>query len=99
MGIKLTQKPMSNYDNTNRGALFTNDRKQADNHPDYQGKINVDGTDWEISGWSRTGKSGKKFMSLSVKPPWKPTQERSPVETSRREQAAPADLGNDDFPF
>ena len=31
------------YDNTNRGALFRNNRKEQDNHPDHTGSINIDG--------------------------------------------------------
>lgn len=56
------------YDDTNRGALFKNDDKQADNHPDYRGKINVAGTDYWLDAWIKTSKAGNKFMSLSVKP-------------------------------
>ena len=55
------------YDNTNSGTLFKNDRKESEKHPDYTGKINVDGTDYWLSAWIKTGKSGK-FMSLAVKP-------------------------------
>ena len=32
---------MSQYDNTNSGTFFVNDRKEKPNHPDYSGKINV----------------------------------------------------------
>lgn len=53
------------YDNTNRGSLFKNDKKETDKHPDYKGKINVGGTDYWLSAWIKEGKSGK-FMSLSV---------------------------------
>lgn len=56
------------YDNTNRGALFKNEDKQADNHPDYEGKINVKGADYYLSAWIKESKAGKKYMSLSVKP-------------------------------
>ena len=59
---------MSNYDNTNRGALFRNERRESDNHPEYTGSINVDGTDYWLSAWVKEGKSGSKFFSLSVKP-------------------------------
>lgn len=55
------------YDNTNRGALFKNDRKEKDTHSDYQGSINIEGKEYWLNAWLKDGKSGK-FMSLSVKP-------------------------------
>lgn len=58
---------MSEYDNTNRGALFKNDKKETDGHPDYKGSINVGGVDYWLSAWIKTSKGGAKYMSLSVK--------------------------------
>ena len=58
---------MTEYDNTDRGVLFKNDRKEDDRHPDYRGSINVGGTEYWLSAWIKKGKKGK-FMSLSVKP-------------------------------
>ena len=57
-----------NYDNTNRGALFKNDRKETDQHADYRGDINVDGTEYWLNAWLNTTKDGRRYMSLSVKP-------------------------------
>jgi hypothetical protein len=55
------------YDNTDRGVLFKNDRKESERHPDYKGNINVGGQEFWLSAWIKDGRSGK-FMSLSVQP-------------------------------
>lgn len=57
---------MTQYDNTNRGVLFKNHRKQTDRHPDYTGSVNVDGVEFFLDAWLKDGPKGK-FMSLSVK--------------------------------
>ena len=56
------------YDNTNRGALFRNNRKERDSQPDHTGSINVDGKEYYLNAWIKTSQSGNKFFSLSVKP-------------------------------
>jgi len=58
---------MTQYDNTNRGALFRNDRKESETHADYRGSVNVDGHDYWLSAWLKTDKNGQKYFSLSVK--------------------------------
>lgn len=59
---------MSKYDDTNRGALFTNKRREKDSHPTFTGRINVEGRDYWLSAWGKTSKAGEKFLSLSVQP-------------------------------
>jgi hypothetical protein len=54
--------------NTNRGALFRNDRKETDRDPDYNGELDVAGQTYWINGWLKPSKAGTKFMSVSVKP-------------------------------
>lgn len=57
---------MADFDNTNRGVLFKNQKKTTDKHPDYNGSINVDGKEMWLSAWIKESKNGGKFMSLSV---------------------------------
>jgi len=89
---------MSDYDNTNRGALFRNDRKEKDTHPDHQGQINVEGVEYWLSAWVKTSKKGQKFFSLSVKP----KEQSASTNDVKREAAAssppPPDF-DDDIPF
>ena len=61
---------MSNYDNTNSGVLFKNDKKGNEKAPDYKGKVNIEGKDKDIAGWIREGKSGK-FISIKISEPMK----------------------------
>jgi hypothetical protein len=61
------------YDNTNSGLLARNDKQGNDSRPDYRGSINVDGTEYWLSAWIKTGRdgtklAGQKYMSLSVQP-------------------------------
>ena len=83
------------YDNSNRGAIFKNEDKQQDNHPDYKGSLNVNGLDLWVSGWLKTSeKTGKKFMSLSVKP-----KDAAPVKQASKPKSSGFDDMNDDVPF
>jgi hypothetical protein len=58
---------MTTFDNTNRGAIFRDDKKQRPEDRDYSGSINIAGVEYWLSGWIRTSKAGGKFLSLSVK--------------------------------
>lgn len=89
---------MTEYDNSNRGALFKNDRKEKETQPDYKGSLNVDGTDYWLSAWLNESRDGKKYMSLSVQPK-EERQESSPA--TRMAASAPAGGGefDDDIPF
>ena len=84
---------MSEYDNTNRGALFRNERKESDSQPDYRGPINVQGVEMELAAWLKTSKNGKKFMSLSIGPKWEPKEKQAPKEE------VPFDDFSDPIPF
>ena len=82
------------YDNTNRGSLFKNDKKTEEKHPDLNGSINIEGVDYWISGWSKVSKGGQKFISLSVRP--KQEQTRQSSQPTRKQKV---DLPDDDIPW
>jgi hypothetical protein len=95
---------MSQYDNTNRGALFRNDRATSDKHPTHKGSINVNGQEFWLSAWVKEGQKGK-FFSLSVEP--KEQQEApKPDRAGQWKAAAPKapqrqerDFEDDSLPF
>ena len=57
------------YDNTNKGVLFIKHDRPTDKHPTMTGKININGTEYWLSGWTNYKKSdGEKYLSLAVNP-------------------------------
>lgn len=86
---------MQQYDNTNRGSLFKNDKKTEEKHPDLNGSINIDSVDYWISGWSKVSKGGQKFISLSVRQKQEQTRQSSKPTTKAKAE----DFGNDDIPW
>lgn len=65
----------------NTGAIFKNTNKKADNHPDYKGKVNVNGKEMEVALWVKQGKNGS-FFSASFSEPYVPQEERKPIGDS-----------------
>jgi hypothetical protein len=74
---------MADYDNTNRFALFKNDRKRDDKDADYTGSVNIEGVEYWLNGWIKEGAKGK-FFSGTVKPK-QGGQRQAPI--SQRAQA------------
>jgi hypothetical protein len=64
---------MSDFDNTNRGVLFPNDKKETENHPDRKGTLNVEGKDYWFSAWDKVSAKGDPYISVSI-------QEKKPLE-------------------
>ena len=100
------------YDNTNSGALFVNDKQGNDKRPDWRGSLDVNGVQYWISGWEREGRSGA-LISLRVEaktaeqtqggtrnPPARTSAPRQ--ESARRDPAArsaASETFDDDIPF
>lgn len=65
---------MSNYDNNMSGALFKNDKRQSENHPNYRGSCEINNEQYWVSAWVKKDKNGNAYMSLSFQPKEQPTQ-------------------------
>jgi len=52
----------------NSGILKKNDDRKSESHPHYRGEINIEGRNFWLSAWVKTGQGGNKFLSLAVKP-------------------------------
>lgn len=84
---------MSNYDDTNKGAVWKNDDKKTANHPDFKGSLNVEGVDYWVSGWLRDPEGNPKAPSLKF------SIQKKDAETTRQ-AAEPANADFDDsIPF
>lgn len=59
---------MSNYDSTNKGALFINPKKEKETHPTMKGSINIDGKEYWLSAWAKVHETKGKWLSISVEP-------------------------------
>lgn len=58
---------MSEYRNENTFVLFTNNKKEKQTQPDYQGKITLaDGTELRLAAWLKTSSNGNQFLSGKV---------------------------------
>jgi uncharacterized protein (DUF736 family) len=79
-------------DYTNTGALFTNDKKGNDKAPDYKGKINLNGTDYDLAGWKKQGKNGT-FLSLKISEPY--NKDKGNQQVNQRAK----DVAGDSLPF
>jgi hypothetical protein len=99
---------MADYDNTNRGSIWKNDKKETENHPDFTGSLNVNGQEFWVSAWKRKPDASEKApaLSFSIKPKEdsvkKPTTATSSnnVATQRQDMQSNDPMNfDDDIPF
>lgn len=93
---------MSNYDETNRGAIWKNDNKQKESQPDFKGSININGVEYWLSGWRRKADAHPKApaLSLSVQPKEQAHQQGiGEAQKAAAPAQAPASDFEDDIPF
>ena len=81
----------------NTGAIFKNDYKKSETHPDYKGKALIDGVEKEIALWLNESKTGVKYFSAAFSKPY-----QAEVEAGGNEDAKTnirEGLKQDDLPF
>lgn len=81
----------------NTGAIFKNDNKKADNHPDYKGKVNVNGKEMEVALWMKTSAKGVKFFSVSFSEPF--VKSETQINGTLKQPSYVNLDANDDLPF
>jgi len=89
---------VTEFDNTNRGAIWKNDDKQSDNHPDFKGSLNVGGVEYWVSAWKRKEGASAKAPALSfqIKPKdEQPRQTISQQATAKIRKPDPISTGRD----
>lgn len=95
------------------GALFRNSKKVKESHPDRNGTLVLDEAamdslvkaraageplQLDLSGWVKSGVNGQ-FISLSVKPAWKPDTQKAKAPVSPKGIKPVAALDDDEIPF
>jgi len=89
---------MSFEQRDNSGALFRNDRKEKETHPDHQGTAKIQGREYYISAWIKEGRNGR-FFSLSFKPKLASDKGSPPTGGKGDPRPAHEDDFNDEIPF
>ena len=94
---------MTEYDNTNRGAIWPN-KKQGNNRPEFTGELNVNGVGYWVSAWKRKEGASPNAPSLSFQIEEKEQKQARDYADNQTGGIAnkpqePADDGFSDIPF
>lgn len=82
----------------NRGALFVNDRKEKETHPDFKGSAIIGGSEYWISGWRDESSKGVKYHALSFEPKNSPAKDAGYKKAKQSVQSEPENF-DDEIPF
>jgi uncharacterized protein (DUF736 family) len=80
----------------NSGAIFKNSKKTTDKQPDYQGTVNVNGKEMQVSLWVKESKNGNKYFSAAFQEPFKKDSEN---KTYSNETKYTPKIEDDGLPF
>jgi len=73
--------------------FFKNSKKTNEKQPDYQGTVNVNGKEMQVSLWIKEAKNGNKYFSASFQEPFKKTNQTATYDNKFRIDS------KDDMPF
>lgn len=73
---------MTEQKKDNRGYLYPNTNKTKPTQPDFQGKVTIEGKEWKLSAWENKSPDGKKYLSISVSPPFTGTEQKDQKDAS-----------------
>jgi len=91
---------MTEYDNTNRGAVWPNDRmREGKKDPEFTGTLNVEGVEYWLKGWKKRpdAKPGTPSLSISIN-----RKDENKAPNPQKDSIAPdgpEDPFDDDIPF
>lgn len=55
---------MSEYDNSMRGAVWPNKKREKDTHPHWTGSAEVDGVEYWVSAWKKADDAAENAPSI-----------------------------------
>lgn len=94
------------FDNNMRGAIFNNDKKSADTHPDMTGKVEIDGKEYLVSAWWKKSQKVKgEFLTFNLREPkskansGKSLQQINTERVQGRRNQTQEENFDDDIPF
>lgn len=91
---------MSNYEMKEGSfVLFKNKDKKGENHPDYKGKIKVNGEEKSFAAWLKTSKAGETYMSGQWSDYVNKSQEAKGHIAPSKPQYQESDNFDQDIPF
>ena len=82
-------------ENKNSGALFRNDKRETEKHPEYTGKITIEGRDYYLSAWVNEMQNGQKYFAIKATP----KVEATPTTTAPAQPVNTIPDPVDDLPF
>ena len=85
------------YDNTNRGALFKNNKRTSERSPTMTGPVNVEGKKFRLAAWTKVSEKGNKYFSLELEPEEVRKEEPDDSNTSNSPPVASTESESEDI--